>query len=133
MVEINDWQKGRFVRRVISSMFNTIRGKRIAVLGFAYKAHTTDTRDTAAIDICRGLLQDGAQLAVYDPKVRHDCTAPVQLLYKQRRVTCECSAPWPPVALPLECYSTDPPPLLRYTSSTPYHVTSHRKSPRPHL
>ncbi len=70
MVEINDWQKGRFVRRVISSMFNTIRGKRIAVLGFAYKAHTTDTRDTAAIDICRGLLQDGAQLAVYDPKVR---------------------------------------------------------------
>ncbi|KAG2496632.1 hypothetical protein HYH03_005453 [Edaphochlamys debaryana] len=69
VVDMNDWIKGRFVRRVISSMFNTIKGKRIAVLGFAYKAHTTDTRDTAAIDICRGLLLDGAHLAVYDPKV----------------------------------------------------------------
>lgn len=103
MVEINDWQKGRFVRRVISSMFNTIRGKRIAVLGFAYKAHTTDTRDTAAIDICRGLLQDGAQLAVYDPKVRLSCTASVPLLYKQRRLAGKRSALLPPVALKWCC------------------------------
>ncbi|GIM16377.1 hypothetical protein Vretimale_19041 [Volvox reticuliferus] len=69
VVEMNDWVKARFVRRVITSMFNTIRGKRIAILGFAYKANTTDTRDTAAIDVCRGLLLDGAALAVYDPKV----------------------------------------------------------------
>lgn len=66
---MNDWIKARFVRRVITSMFNTIRGKRIAVLGFSYKAHTTDTRDTASIDVCRGLLLDGAALSVYDPKV----------------------------------------------------------------
>ncbi|KXZ51319.1 hypothetical protein GPECTOR_13g806 [Gonium pectorale] len=69
VVDVNDWVKNRFVRRVISAMFNTIRGKRIAVLGFAYKANTTDTRDTAAIDVCRGLLLDGAKVAVYDPKV----------------------------------------------------------------
>ncbi|GFR44022.1 hypothetical protein Agub_g5178, partial [Astrephomene gubernaculifera] len=69
VVDMNDWVKSRFVRRVINSMFGTIRGKRIAVLGFAYKAHTTDTRDTAAIDVCRGLLLDGAKLSVYDPKV----------------------------------------------------------------
>ncbi|GLI66104.1 hypothetical protein VaNZ11_009710, partial [Volvox africanus] len=69
VVDMNDWIKARFVRRVITSMFNTIRGKRIAVLGFAYKANTTDTRDTAAIDVCRGLLLDGAALSVYDPKV----------------------------------------------------------------
>ncbi|KAG2453380.1 hypothetical protein HYH02_001604 [Chlamydomonas schloesseri] len=69
VVDMNDWIKARFVRRVITSMFNTIRGKRIAVLGFSYKAHTTDTRDTASTDVCRGLLLDGAALSVYDPKV----------------------------------------------------------------
>ncbi|EFJ45696.1 hypothetical protein VOLCADRAFT_94131 [Volvox carteri f. nagariensis] len=69
VVDMNDWTKARFVQRIITSMFNTIRGKRIAVLGFSYKADTTDTRDTAAIDVCRGLLLDGAALAVYDPKV----------------------------------------------------------------
>lgn len=60
----------RFVQRVIGGMFNTARNKRVAVLGFAYKAKTTDTRDSAAIDVCRGLMADGATLSVYDPKVR---------------------------------------------------------------
>lgn len=37
VVEINDYQKQRFVERVIESMFNTISGKRLAILGFAFK------------------------------------------------------------------------------------------------
>ena len=50
-------------------MFNTIAGKRIAVLGFAFKKDTNDTRESAAIDVCRALLAEQAQLAIYDPKV----------------------------------------------------------------
>jgi len=69
VVGINDYQKDRFVRRVIGGMFNTVRGKKIAVLGFAFKKDTGDTRETPAIDVCRGLLADGAKCNIYDPKV----------------------------------------------------------------
>jgi len=69
VVHINDYQKQRFVERVIEAMFNTISGKRVAVLGFAFKKDTGDTRETPAIDVCRGLLADGASLAIYDPQV----------------------------------------------------------------
>ena len=72
VVEINDWQKDRFVRRIVSAMYNTIRGKKLAILGFAFKKDTGDTRETPAIDVCKGLLGDGAELAVYDPKVERD-------------------------------------------------------------
>lgn len=69
VVQMNDYQKLRFVRRITSGMFNTIRGKNIAVLGFAFKKDTGDTRETPAIDVIRGLLDDGANVIVYDPKV----------------------------------------------------------------
>jgi UDPglucose 6-dehydrogenase len=69
VVDMNDYQKSRFVERVISSMFNTISNKKIAILGFAFKKDTGDTRETPAIDVCKGLLNDGAKLTVYDPKV----------------------------------------------------------------
>ena len=46
-----------------------VTGKRIAVLGFAFKADTNDTRETPAIRICRDLLEGGAQLVIFDPKV----------------------------------------------------------------
>ena len=49
--------------------FGTVTGKRIAVLGFAFKADTNDTREAPAIRICLDLLEEGAQLAIYDPKV----------------------------------------------------------------
>jgi len=79
VVTINDYQKNRFVKRIISGMFNTIRNKNIAVLGFAFKKDTGDTRETPAIDVCRGLMEDGATCVVYDPKVaaqqmRYDLT-----------------------------------------------------------
>jgi UDPglucose 6-dehydrogenase len=69
VVEINDYQKQRFVERVIESMFNTISGKHIAILGFAFKKDTGDTRETPAIDVCKGLIGDGGNLNIYDPQV----------------------------------------------------------------
>lgn len=69
VVEINDYQKQRFVERIIESMFNTIANKHIAVLGFAFKKDTGDTRETPAIDVCKGLIGDRANLNIYDPQV----------------------------------------------------------------
>ena len=53
VITINDYQKSRFVARVIEAMFNTIKGKKVAVLGFAFKKDTGDTRETPAIDVCK--------------------------------------------------------------------------------
>lgn len=72
VVKINDYQKSRFVNRVVSSMFNTVSGKKIAILGFAFKKDTGDTRETPAIDVCKGLLGDKAILSIYDPQVTED-------------------------------------------------------------
>ena len=69
VVLINDYQKQRFVERIIDAMFNTISGKKIAILGFAFKKDTGDTRETPALDVCKGLLGDNARLSIYDPKV----------------------------------------------------------------
>ena len=69
VVQVNDWQKSRFVQRMVRTMFNTLAGKRIAVLGFAFKKDTNDTRESAAIDVCRALLAEKAHIAVFDPKV----------------------------------------------------------------
>ncbi len=68
VVKINDFQKRRFVRTIVRSMFNTVVGKRIAVLGFAFKADTGDTRDTPAIDVCRQLHEERAEVVVSDPE-----------------------------------------------------------------
>ncbi len=69
VIEMNDYQKHRFGRRIISSMFNTVSDKKIAVLGFAFKKDTNDTRESAAIYVCGDLLEEQARLAIYDPKV----------------------------------------------------------------
>lgn len=69
VVQMNDHQRSRFTRRVIHSLFNTLQGKKIAVLGFAFKKDTNDTRESAAIYICRDLVEEGAHVEVYDPRV----------------------------------------------------------------
>ncbi|MEM8868482.1 MAG: UDP-glucose 6-dehydrogenase [Verrucomicrobiota bacterium] len=69
VIEMNDYQKRRFCRRVISTMFNTVSDKKIAVLGFAFKKDTNDTRESAAIYICQDLLTEQANIAIYDPQV----------------------------------------------------------------
>jgi len=69
VIEMNDHQKHRFSRRVLASMFNTVSDKKIAILGFAFKKDTNDTRESAAIYICKDLLEEQADIAIYDPKV----------------------------------------------------------------
>jgi UDPglucose 6-dehydrogenase len=74
VVELNTWQQHRIANLVVHRLFGSVSGKRLAVLGFAFKADTNDTREAPAIRICRDLLEEGAELAIYDPKV-----APEQL------------------------------------------------------
>jgi UDPglucose 6-dehydrogenase len=69
VVKMNDWQKHRFAGRIMKALFNTVADKKIAVLGFAFKKDTNDTRESAAIAVCRDLLVEQARVAVYDPKV----------------------------------------------------------------
>ncbi|KAL5520701.1 hypothetical protein ACEPAF_2703 [Sanghuangporus sanghuang] len=71
VVELNEYQKRRFSKTVVDTLFNTITGKRIAVLGFAFKADTGDTRESAAITLIRDFLSERAQVRIYDPKVEH--------------------------------------------------------------
>ena len=69
VLDINSWQQKRFVELVVKKMFGTISSKKIAILGFAFKANTNDTRESPAIYICKKLLEEGALLNIYDPKV----------------------------------------------------------------
>ena len=66
VIEMNDYQKHRFARCVVSTLFNTVSDKKIAVLGFAFKKDTNDTRESAAIYVCKDLLEEQANLSVYD-------------------------------------------------------------------
>ncbi|KAG2190094.1 hypothetical protein INT46_011220 [Mucor plumbeus] len=69
---LNEYQKKRFVKKIISTLFNTITNKRIAVLGFAFKKDTGDTRESAAITLIKDFIQENAHVAIYDPKVEHE-------------------------------------------------------------
>ncbi|CAG8670097.1 14285_t:CDS:2, partial [Acaulospora colombiana] len=69
VVDLNEYQKKRFVSCIIKTLFNTITNKRIAVLGFAFKKDTGDTRESAAITLCKDFIQENAQVCIYDPKV----------------------------------------------------------------
>lgn len=69
VVTINDWQKSRFVEKIVRKLFNTVSGKRIAILGFAFKKDTNDTRESAAIHIVRDLVAENAHVIIYDPQV----------------------------------------------------------------
>ena len=66
---MNDHQKERFATRIVTSMFNTVSDKKIAILGFAFKKDTGDTRESPAIYVARYLLEEGANLQIFDPKV----------------------------------------------------------------
>ncbi len=69
VVTMNNWQKSRFVEKIVRSLFNTVSGKRIAILGFAFKKDTNDTRESAAIHIVRDLVTENAHVVIYDPRV----------------------------------------------------------------
>ncbi|WP_179315301.1 nucleotide sugar dehydrogenase [Winogradskyella undariae] len=69
VIILNDHQKRRFSDNLISTLYNTVSGKKIAMLGWAFKKDTNDTRESAAIYVADHLLNEQANIAVYDPKV----------------------------------------------------------------
>ncbi|KGF96901.1 UDP-glucose dehydrogenase [Prochlorococcus marinus str. MIT 9302] len=69
VVSLNNWHQHRISRLVVKNLFGTVTGKKICILGFAFKANTNDTRESAAINICKDLLEEGAILFINDPKV----------------------------------------------------------------
>jgi UDPglucose 6-dehydrogenase len=69
VIIMNDHQKRRFANKVIRTLYNTVNGKKIAFLGWAFKKDTNDTRESAAIYVADHLLFEQAHISVYDPKV----------------------------------------------------------------
>lgn len=67
VVTLNEYQQQSFVTKMVNAMFNTVAGKRIALFGAAFKAHTSDVRESAALNVCRGLLEERAQVVLTDP------------------------------------------------------------------
>ncbi len=69
VVKLNNWHKHRISNLIVKKLFGSVTGKKICILGFAFKANTNDTRESAAINICKDLLEEGAILFIHDPKV----------------------------------------------------------------
>ena len=69
---INKWQQKRISKIIVEKLFGTISEKKICILGFAFKANTNDTRESPAIEVCNDLLEEGAILNIYDPKVTNN-------------------------------------------------------------
>ena len=69
---MNNWHQHRISKLIVQRLFGTISEKKIAILGFAFKANTNDTRESAAIQICKDLLEEGAELIIHDPIVNKD-------------------------------------------------------------
>jgi len=72
VVAMNDYQKSRFSKKMVAKMFNTITGKKIAILGYAFKKDTGDVRETPSMFVMKDLLTEGAKVHVYDPQVKRE-------------------------------------------------------------
>ena len=69
VVKINDYQKNRFAQKIITTLDGSVKQKKITILGWAFKKDTNDSRESAAIYVADDLLEEGAELHVYDPMV----------------------------------------------------------------
>lgn len=69
VIKINNYQKDRFAQKIINHFGGNLHGKRISVLGWAFKANTNDSRESAAIYVAKKLYEAGAILEIYDPMV----------------------------------------------------------------
>jgi UDPglucose 6-dehydrogenase len=87
VVAMNEYQEHRFVVNMVSAMFNTVAGKRIALLGAAFKANTGDTRESPALAVCRGLLEERATVILSDPHAL--ANARLDLGKDAEKITCE--------------------------------------------
>lgn len=72
IVTMNEHQQRRFVIGILNEMQNNLSGKRVAILGFAYKANTSDTRESPAVFVVKSLLAENAVITIYDPWVRDE-------------------------------------------------------------
>ncbi|MCW3805800.1 UDP-glucose 6-dehydrogenase [Plebeiibacterium marinum] len=72
VIMLNDYQKRRFAEKIVKTLFNTVSGKKIAILGWAFKKDTNDTRESASIYVADYLLNEQAELYIYDPKVKEE-------------------------------------------------------------
>ncbi|GAP67748.1 nucleotide sugar dehydrogenase [Bacteroidales bacterium 6E] len=100
VVKLNDYQKHRFAKQIIDTLFNTVSGKKIAFLGWAFKKDTNDTRESAAIYVADELLHDRAEIHVYDPRVTAEqIYADLEYLQHHRR---------PVAGSPDSCPSSEP-------------------------
>ena len=72
VVKINDYQKNRFAKKIIQGLNGTVNQKKITLLGWAFKKDTNDTRESAAIYVANQLLEEGAELHIYDPMVNEE-------------------------------------------------------------
>jgi len=85
---LNDYQKYRFAKKIITSLFNTVSGKKITFLGWAFKKDTNDTRESAAIYVAEHLIEDGAEIHVFDPKVSEEkIKADMRYLWEEKGFT----------------------------------------------
>ncbi len=87
VVTMNEYQKSRFVRKIIKEMFNTVAGKKITLFGFAFKANTGDTRESPAIDITKSLLDENVRVTIHDPEAIEN--AKIDLKGIEKNITYE--------------------------------------------
>ena len=71
VIIMNDHQKNRFSKKIVTTLYNTVAGKKITFLGWAFKKDTNDTRESAAIYVADNLLFEQANIVVFDPKVSY--------------------------------------------------------------
>jgi UDPglucose 6-dehydrogenase len=102
VVLMNDYQKKRFSEKVVAKMFNTVTGKKIALMGYAFKKDTGDVRETPAMFVMRDLLQEQAKLFVYDPKVKRED------MWEELNYTCGINASNSPMLEASVVNATDP-------------------------
>lgn len=69
VILMNNHQRNRFAKNIVKTLYNTVSGKTIAFLGWAFKKNTNDTRESAAIYVADQLMDEQATIKVYDPKV----------------------------------------------------------------
>lgn len=72
VIKINNWQRERYVRDIVHTLFDTLQNKKIALFGFSYKADTGDTRESSAISVTSMLMKENARIYIYDPQVSSD-------------------------------------------------------------
>ncbi|MBG7611716.1 nucleotide sugar dehydrogenase [Polaribacter sp. BAL334] len=72
VIIMNDHQKQRFSDNIVKTLFNTVSGKKIVFFGWAFKKDTNDTRESAAIYVADHLLDEHANIVVFDPKVSEE-------------------------------------------------------------